>query len=114
MSYELTAVLQEVSERICGKALPTEICWQIMLEWREMVSPSAQAVREAKKKERPLPQDANAFVVALYTMNWMSEFDNTSMKCRMLGMATGFLRSDPLPEWVKTEIEDEPTTTSGN
>jgi len=47
-------------------------------------------------------------------MNWMSEFDNTSMKCRMLGMATGFLRSDPLPEWVKTEIEDEPTTTSGN
>jgi len=50
MSYELTAVLREESERIIGTPLPMEICWQIMLKWGGMVSPSAMAVREAKRR----------------------------------------------------------------
>jgi len=108
MSYELTAVMQEESERIAGKALPTEICWLIMLKWGGMVSPSAMAVREAKKKERPLPQDASAFVVELYTMNWLSEFDDWMWKCNMLGGAVRKLKSEPLPDWVKEDIGDIP------
>ena len=40
------AVLQEESERIAGKALPTEITLEILLRWGGMVSPTVLALRE--------------------------------------------------------------------
>lgn len=62
MAYQLILLLQEVSEAVCGIALPTEICEYILNEHggklrKGMLSPSAKAVQEAQKLTdyRPYP-----------------------------------------------------------
>lgn len=40
-------VLQEESERMCGKALPVEVVLRILVRWGGLVSPTAMAVRTA-------------------------------------------------------------------
>lgn len=43
---KFVTVLREVSERISGTALPTEITLQILFQWGGMESPTAQALQE--------------------------------------------------------------------
>jgi len=46
----LISLLQEESERICGRALPPEMCRKILFEQGGMVSPTAQVVKTDGQK----------------------------------------------------------------
>lgn len=47
MMDDFIVVLQEESKQKCGKALPREIVWQILLRYGGLVSPTAMAVKTA-------------------------------------------------------------------
>lgn len=102
MSHELTKVLQEESERIAGKHLPTEVCWLIMLKCGGMVSPSAMAVKEAKQIERVTSTPD--------ITTWETEFVHWLWKCNDRVHDSEYALLYPLPKWVNEEIGNQPSS----
>lgn len=56
----LIHLLQEESERVCGTALPTEICRIILIRWRGMQHPTARIVSPMDGTIHPLRYQAQA------------------------------------------------------
>jgi hypothetical protein len=70
----LIHLLQEVSERVCGTALPTEICRIILVQWAGMRSPSAQLLVSCMKKGSEW-DFIEAVILANYSWSWTTPFD---------------------------------------
>ena len=95
----LITLLQEESERICGTALSAEICRAILIKWGGMVSPSTQALEEARKT-RWVPTKYGG------KHNPGAELEHWLWRCANKKLNSGHLKSDSLPNWVKKEIEN--------
>jgi len=114
MIHELTAALQEVSEKLAGKMLPVEICWlilMILIKRGGMVSSSARAVRLAQKREIT-EEDPNDKTPP--EREATNEFDHRRARCvrlwnRVYIFVYGKYRQpkQKMPYWVKEDILED-------
>ena len=106
----LIHLLQEVSERVCGTALPTEICRIILIRWRGMQHPTARIVSLMDGTIHPIRDQAQTAWV-----RWAYERDCV---CQDYGIGTVYQRVPDarpvfliafdhrhwMPRWVLDEL----------
>jgi len=67
---EYHRVLQEESERVCGKHLPNEIVWMILYKWGGLQTPTATLIR-AEMRLMPVQSDSkNDRYAPIDTTQW--------------------------------------------
>ena len=104
MLNTLIHLLQEVSERACGTALPPEICLAILVQWAGMRSPCASVIRSANKDFDCIGSRWE-YLIAVETWPWRRDNivgDRVGLSQIQLRVATDLERW--VPKWAQEEL----------